>query len=268
MSLAFDHLVHFLRRSPLEAAEEMRRMGFHAVAGGRHENWGTHNSLCYFDVSYIEFLAVENQETAERSDNRLIQQLVGDLPRIGEGLGQIALRTGDIERLAEHLKRNGLNVLGPVPGSRKRVDGSIIRWSMLFAESDEVRHPLPFFIQWEQSDEERRKDLTSRDVIAAHPNGAERVEWIACAVADLDKTAERWQEWLGLQVGDPFDDPQLQARCRLLQCPGGDILLCSPYGQGLAAEVLAKRGERPFLVRLAGASLHAGEQKFGSTYQW
>ncbi len=268
MQLAFDHLVHFLRRSPQEAVEEMKRMGFHAVSGGRHENWGTHNSLLYTDVSYIEFLSVEHMATAERSDNPLIRQLVDDLGLYGEGLGQIAFRTWDIERVAEDLKRCGLRVTGPVPGSRKREDGSVIRWHMLFAESDEVRHTLPFFIQWAQSDEERRRDLTARGVIRPHPNSATRLEWIAYAVSDLDQTAARWKKWFGFDAGETYLDEKWQAKCRMLACPGGNILLCSPVAHGRVAEQLERRGERPFQVAFAGAGFHVEELLFGSEYKW
>jgi len=268
MSLAFDHLVHFIRRTPAEAASQMCRLGFHALNGGRHQHWGTANSLCYFDLSYLEFLAVEEEKIASRSDNPLIQQLAGDLARFGEGVGQVALRTTDIHGWAKRLRRHGLNVTGPVPGSRQREDGSVIRWSMLFAASDQVHLPLPFLIEWEQPDEERRTDLTQRGIIAAHPNNVTRVDWIAYAAADAMHASERWQEWFGLSAENAYVDDRLQAMCRLIRCPGGNILLCSPLEEGITADALAARGERPFAVQFGGSAGHRRELVMGSWYYW
>jgi hypothetical protein len=267
MTLQFDHLVHFLSRPPEEAAKLMEGYGFHTVPGGRHEHWGTCNSLSYFDLSYVEFLAVEQSEVARRSDNPLIRQLLADLPK-GEGLGQFALRTRQMERWAKKFRERGLRVTGPFPGSRMRTDGTLIRWQMLFLDSDEVNHPLPFLIQWEQSDEERRVDLSRRSIIAPHGNGVNGIQWIAFAVADLEQTAARWQTWFEWEAQAAFTDRQLNADCILLRCPGGPILLCSPRGEGPAAEALRIRGERPFFVRFSGGTGERTEQLLGSTYQW
>jgi hypothetical protein len=267
MNLQFDHLVHFLNRPPAEAVSLMNGCGFHAVAGGRHENWGTWNSLSYFDLSYVEFLAVEHSDAAGRSDNPLIRQLLADLPK-GEGLGQFALRTRQIVQWAKTFRERGLRVTGPVPGSRMRADGTHIRWQMLFIDSDQVNHPLPFLIQWEQSDEERRRDLTARGVISSHPNGVSGIDWIAFAVADLEETAARWQTWFEWEAQEAFFHRELNADSRLLRCPGGPILLCSPRGEGPAAEALRARGERPFRVRFAGGSGERMRHLLGSTYQW
>jgi hypothetical protein len=50
--------------------------------GGRHESWGTYNSLIYFGLSYIEFLGIENLFIAEKhEDNRLITQIVEQLSK-------------------------------------------------------------------------------------------------------------------------------------------------------------------------------------------
>ena len=53
--LLFDHLVHAVNCTPEEAAKQMQERGFHTALGGEHTTWGTWNSLCYFDLSYIEF---------------------------------------------------------------------------------------------------------------------------------------------------------------------------------------------------------------------
>lgn len=87
MDLALDHIVHFVHRAPAEATEQFRAKGYHAVAGGRHAMWGTWNSLSYFGLTYVEFLAVERQALAKESENPLIRQLVADQKR-GEGLGR------------------------------------------------------------------------------------------------------------------------------------------------------------------------------------
>ncbi len=46
----------------------MQALGFHTVLGGEHTTWGTWNSLSYFDLSYIEFLAVQHEEKAKEAE--------------------------------------------------------------------------------------------------------------------------------------------------------------------------------------------------------
>lgn len=266
MRLAFDHLVHFLQRPPAVASERFRQAGYHAVPGGRHASWGTWNSLGYFDLSYVEFLAVEVNEVAARSENPLIRQLVKDL-QTGEGLGQIALRTDEMDLWAERLREKGLPVIGPVAGSRVRDDGTTIRWRMLFAEDPESELLPPFLIEWEQTDEERRKDLTQRGIIASHPNGARSLESVGYAVADLSGAARCWQHWFGLESGDAYYDEQWGAECRTIEVAGGNIVLCQPSGDGIAREALKYHGGRPFFARFAGSGTEQTDVIFGGMYQ-
>ncbi|MFD2371137.1 VOC family protein [Brevibacillus sp. GCM10020057] len=265
MQLALDHIVHFLHRSPAEPVEQFRQHGYHAVAGGRHVTWGTWNSLSYFGLSYVEFLSVELPEIAANSDNPLIRQLVGEQNR-GEGLGQIALRTREMDQWAEHFAGKGLQVTGPVAGSRKRDDGTVIRWRMLFLRDPDSGLVPPFLIEWEADDAERKHDLTQRGVIAAHPNGAAAVDSIVYATTDLDEAASRWQHWFDWQSGDVYLDDLLGARCRKFSLSGGDVVLCEPVRAGIAQEALDSRGERPFAVRIAGAAKEGLDQVYGGYY--
>ncbi|MGG1661601.1 VOC family protein [Brevibacillus sp. NRS-1366] len=265
MRAAFDHLVHFIDRPPAKATELFRQAGFHAVAGGRHEAWGTWNSLSYFGLSYIEFLAIKDETVAKQSDNPLIRQLVRDRD-LGEGLGQIALRTSQMDEWVQRLRTNDLVVHDPVAGSRKRDDGTTLSWRMLFFEDANSKLRPPFFIEWQQSEEEREQDLTEREIIAPHPNGAQNLQQTGYAVADLEEAASSWLRWFGFQSTDVFVDEQLGALCQTLIVPGGNIVLCQPNQQGLAQQALAARGERPFFVRLAGEGIERLDIVFGSIY--
>ncbi|QQE75983.1 VOC family protein [Brevibacillus composti] len=267
MKLSFDHLVHFLYRPPAEALEPLGDAGFHAVAGGQHEAWGTYNSLSYFGLSYIEFFAARSTEIAAKSENPLVQQLLADRP-CGEGMGQIALRTSEIERWSERFREQGCQVTGPLAGSRRREDGSLIQWKMLFAKDPRRKYRMPFLIEWADTDESRLADLTRRGVVAPHPNGASEIAYVAIAAHDQADAAEAWQEWLGLKAGPDYYDEELQATCRRLSCPGGDLVFCRPEGDGPAGEALAARGERPFLIRFAGADAGRRVWLFGSRYAW
>lgn len=267
MQVAFDHLVHFIQVHPQQAVKQMSMLGLHAVAGGRHENWGTFNSLCYFDLSYIEFLGLEHPDVAEQArEYGLIDQLLLDLPK-GEGLGTIALRTDNMEESAAILRSKGIRVRGPFPGSRQRSDGRVISWKMLFLERESDDLPLPFFIQWEQTDEERRADLAQNGIIAPHPAGEIALDYVAYAVGDLDKTGKQWQDLFSLEAKEPYFHKQWGATCQILSLTGGNLLFCQPEGKGIVSEVLQKRGERPFLVNLRGADIHKVNYISGSIYQ-
>ena len=165
--LRFDHLVHAVHGTPEEAAKQMQELGFHTVLGGEHTNWGTWNSLNYFDLSYIEFLAVQHEEKAKEAENPLVQETVVKLQN-GEGMLQIAIRTDAIEELAVNFNKYGLHTIGPFEGKRMRKDGRLLEWKMLFVKQEENGPKLPFFIQWNETDEERRNDLRNSGTITEH----------------------------------------------------------------------------------------------------
>lgn len=253
MRVAIDHLVHFIHRPPAEATELFRQAGYHAVAGGRHEAWGTWNSLSYVGLSYVEFLAVEDEALASQSDNPLIRQLVMDR-EVGEGLGQIALRTTELDAIAERLRAKDLIVHGPVLGSRKREDGSLLVWRMLFLEDPNGNLLPPFFIEWQQTDEEREADLRRRKIIAPHPNGSHTWQSVGYAVTNLEEASRAWQYWLDCQMGDVFIDERIGARCQAVELAGASIILCEPIAKGLADDALHTRGERPFFAAFDSAT--------------
>jgi hypothetical protein len=251
MQFFFDHLVWFLKQ-PEKAISPLQKRGLHVVTGGRHEFWGTYNTLTYFGLSYIEFLGIENLSIAEKQDeNRLITQIVEQLAKENrEGPATVAIRTNQIEELAIKLKTEGLTVYGPLTGERVRADGQVIRWSLLFPEYPGKKVSLPFFIQWEKSDEERYSELEEQGIIGADIVGQPKLESVGFVVDDLDKTLEIWSKLFGVKQGEEYIDTELNARCRSLTLNGTNLLFFTPVGDGPAATVLKEKGETPFLVNL------------------
>lgn len=251
MDLFFDHLVWFFKK-PEKAILPLKQRGIHVVNGGRHESWGTYNTLTYFGLSYIEFLGIENLSIAEKHDeNRLITQIVKQLAKENrEGPATVAIRINQIEELAIKLKVEGLTVYGPLSGERVRADGQLIRWSLLFLEYPEKKINLPFFIQWEKSDEERYSEFEDQGIIGSHILGKPKLESVGFVVNNLDETLEIWKNLFGLKQGESYIDTEINARCEILKLNGTNLLFCTPMGDGPAANVLKEKGETPFLVNL------------------
>lgn len=254
MKFSFDHLVWFIK-DPVAAISPLNEKGIHVANGGRHENWGTYNTLSYFGLSYIEFLGIENLAIAEKHrENRLVTQIVRQLGQENlEGPAKIAVRTDSIDELAVRLKEKGLKVYGPLPGERTRADGTIIRWSLLFPEGEQGALSLPFFIQWERSDEERLVDLTEQGLVIKQAPVFESVGFV---VRDIDGTLQTWRKLFELDVMEEYVDSSLNARCVELVLSGAKLLFCEPLGDGMAEQVLKTRGESPFLVNFHGSGEH------------
>lgn len=264
--LAFDHLVHAVRCTPKEAERQMKELGFHTVQGGEHTNWGTWNSLSYFDLSYIEFLAVRDEEQAKQADNPLVQETVEKLQN-GEGMLQIALRTNRIEELATKFVEKGVQVKGPFEGKRMRNDEHLIEWKMLFVEQEESSPKLPFFIQWEECDTDRRRDLQQCGVIAPHRNDVKEMQTIYYTVKNVCETVERWKELLEVQVNSPQVYKEWNAICQSVFLGNVTIQFCEPIGEGIIQEQLEQNGKYPFAVELQGTHhLKSKKQVLGSVY--
>lgn len=266
MKFAFDHLVHFVEE-PKDMIAALEKQGIYAVEGGVHLNRGTYNTLSYFDLSYIEFLGTYDRELVKKSNHpkySLMETVVED--GFKEGFERFAIRTTDIEGAAQHFREKGLSVNGPFPLSRKRPDGSIIEWQLLYAGSENEELNLPFIIQWNEKDEERRSDLIERKVIKLHPSKAS-FSHITIVVKNIDETALKWSNWLGLEKGEAFIDPELNATCKTLYLQGGNIVLASPLGEGVASQILAERGERPFQLNLTSDITNTSFKLHGGLYK-
>ncbi|WP_010529391.1 VOC family protein [Lentibacillus jeotgali] len=145
--LAIDHIV-VAARDPEKAAKDFgKKHDITVTEGGRHANWGTYNFLAYFrNECYIEWIGIFDETTAARSENPLIHLLSRELAEGHEGPIQLAFRTEQMDKDVKNLQNLNVPYTGPIPGSRKRPNGSLLEWRMLFAEAE--RQVLPFHIEW------------------------------------------------------------------------------------------------------------------------
>lgn len=265
MELQLDHIVHFIKRNPQEAFEKWKHYCYRAVKGGSHERWGTHNSLVYTGSSYLEYLAVENEEIAKNSDNPLIIQLIHDLDK-GEGIGQLCFRTNNIIDIKSKLEQKGYKTFPVFPGSRKREDGAIIKWKMLFM-NEESTMPFPFFIEWEQPDEERFTDLKQRGMID-HKLENHSVQSIFIASKNGERTAKQWSQIFDFPLSDRFIDTETSSKNTAIRCSSTNLVFCEPLEEeGIVHQTLALRGERPFMVQFNPNLFTQTISLYGSLYQ-
>lgn len=265
---SLDHVVHYTK-NPQKAVKQLNELGLHAVEGGEHPNWGTYNSLCYFDLSYIEFIGIRDVDVARNvTDNLLIERVVRQ-SEFGDGLSQIALRTDDMDKVIQDLNAKGFDVGERVPGKRTRKDRSVIEWQLLFPKMTSYDGPpLPFIIQWKGDDAERRIDLKAQGALDAHPAGSIELTQVGFAVENLEKRAAEWSEWFGLTPGEPFEDSELNATCQELHLNGGNLLFCEAKGAGSVADRLQNPGEHPFLITFSGTGEKKEISLLGALYRF
>ena len=137
-----DHVI--LGVSDLDQAmnDIERATGVRPAIGGAHPGAGTRNALLSLgDETYLEIYAPNPAEPIASADIAELKSLKRPTP-----LGWAA-STNDQEALAAALKMSGISLSAPEPGSRRKPDGTILRWVTFgFANLD---HPLaPFFIVW------------------------------------------------------------------------------------------------------------------------
>jgi Glyoxalase-like domain len=117
------------------------RTGVRAAFGGVHPGAGTQNALLSLGRNrYLEIIAPDPQQPAS-ADMRNLRKL--EEP----ALVGWAQHPGDIEAFAQRLKGEGVEVIGPKPGSRRRPDGRVLNWKTL-ALKDDAGGLFPFFIEW------------------------------------------------------------------------------------------------------------------------
>ncbi|MEB3751904.1 VOC family protein [Geobacillus sp. FSL W8-0032] len=252
MNVAFDHLVHLTER-PEQVKGSFKQLGFTAIHGGRHEAWGTYNALCYFaPLSYIEWIGIADEQTANACQNPLIAQLVADRQE-GNGFSQFAFRTNDIQQLAVQLKSKGFTPIGPFPGSRQRDDGKLLTWSMLFIRDDaDGAFRYPFFIQWGKRDDVRMNELAP---LMRHANGAPSLSSVSVYVRSLDRAVNSYRRLFDLPAANVGRD---EAGTYAELTVGGVSLRFSQADEPSST--------RPFACRIVGSKLQRRLELAGGTY--
>jgi len=118
--------------------------GVRAAFGGVHPGRGTRNALVSLgERQYLEIIAPDPAQNGIDQSDRLVAIKNLRTPK----LVAWAAHVDDIEGLAQGLKKNGMKVEGPTPGSRKRPDGRVLEWKTLGVDA-KPSEVIPFFIEW------------------------------------------------------------------------------------------------------------------------
>jgi hypothetical protein len=136
-----DHVI--LGCTDLDEGIELvfRHLGVRAIAGGVHPGAGTKNALLSLGTRrYLEIMAPDPLQP-NAPDPRNVRTLKSP------ALVGWAEHHDHLEDFASKLRSAGVEVVGPVAGSRKRPDGSVLTWKSLPLKEDE-HGVLPFFIEW------------------------------------------------------------------------------------------------------------------------
>lgn len=204
-SMYLDHIVHFVEKNPLEIAEDWQQQGLHAVVGGQHINWGTYNALLYTKNSYIEWLSIEDEHIAQNTDHPLISLMLHDLKK-SPGFGTICIRTSKIDVLKQELEEKGIETSGVLYAERKTTSGFGRKWKMLFIReevSDQL--PMPFFIEWQETDEDRY-ELLKKDGTIVESNLQLSIESCEFHVKKPREIIKKWEKYLNVEQ---YDDQTL-----------------------------------------------------------
>jgi Glyoxalase-like domain len=134
-----DHVLIAVSDLAAAARKIEARYGLASIEGGRHPDWGTANRIVPLGSSYLELIAVVDQQAA--ADSTIGRWVASGASPPGRPLGW-AVRTGKLDETARRL---GLTVSA---GSRVAPTGEVLRWRSAGIQQAAVESSLPFFIEW------------------------------------------------------------------------------------------------------------------------
>ena len=268
MPVRIDHvIVAAADLAQLEAA--FTQLGFHVVGGGQHPHLGTRNRVILLDQGYIELLAI--------ADERAVSPAVRDRIASAPGWIGFALQSGDITAEAAEMRARGADVHGPTPGKLVAPNGATRSWQTVTVSGEDLfsaAEPIPFLIQHDSSGAQRQRELAGADAIMPHPNGAQRLQAVCLAVANLVEAEQTFERDYGLSATEPVEVvPFVHAMLTLKMPTGGEcIRLAEPLGDGIVHDRLVNAGEGICYVAITVSDLDATRsflQRSGVSYtQW
>ncbi|MEM5342164.1 VOC family protein [Paraburkholderia azotifigens] len=233
--MQLDHVVIAVRDLD-DASRTYRKLGFNVVAGGVHGHAPTRNALIVFsDGSFMELI-----EWTARSPGDAWQRT---LEAHGEGLVDFALTTQDLNDVFARARSNGIEMGGPIAGSRTTPEGVVLQWQTGRPASRE----LPFVCL----DITARAERVPTGDVRIHPNGVTGVIAVVVAVVDAYTSLDRYLGAFDIHEGSRFDLTEMGVRVGIADLASWQLVLISNTASaptGLAASVhrrAARRGVGP-----------------------
>jgi len=176
------------------------------AGGGSHPSFGTRNNLVSLGSGvYFEVIA---PDPGQADLGRRARQLA-NLPV--PGLHTFAIRGSGLEAYRDAARRLGLATSDIVAMSRKRSDGVVLSWRVLYVEDQAWGDSIPFMIDWQGSEHPSKTTpagCTLADFRALHPK-AEALSGI----------------YRNLGIGVPVTRAPVPGFLARLDTPRGEVLL-------------------------------------------
>jgi hypothetical protein len=214
MPFRLDHLSYATSHEQLvDVVQRLgARIGSPFIDGGIHPRFGTRNfTLPLKNCHYLEVVCPLDHPAAEES---AFGKAVSKRAKEGGGWMSWVVATNDISPVEARLGRSS------VEGSRKRPDGSELKWKQLGVLGTIEDSQLPFFLQWLSSD---------------HPSSDRKANAQISKIEILgdEKTIE---SWLGSNPKGAFNDVEVIYRnpsnpdetgvfSVTISTPNGDVVL-------------------------------------------
>lgn len=234
--------------------QDFTDVGLTPDLGGPHGNGITQMAMIGFDDgTYIELIAPIKPGASGGSDwSKFMSE---DAVTCAWGVGTNVLLV-EVDRL----KKAGIPVSAPEPGSRKRPDGMSIEWMKANVGPGTPGSVLPFIIE-DQTPRAWRVQ-TSAGVQGAPVSGVENV---VIGVSNLDAAIALFRKAYGWS--EPLTETQKEFG-KLAYFPGEPVILAS--GGGWLSEHIAKFGESPvaYLLNANDFAAAAKRYKLSGTKTW
>jgi catechol 2,3-dioxygenase-like lactoylglutathione lyase family enzyme len=181
MAFALDHVV--IGVNDLDrAVADYQSLGFTVYPGGVHHGGVSHNALIVFeDGSYFEIIAYREAAPANRWWHVLTTA--------GEGIVDFAVLPENTEKDLGAARARGLNLEGPTPGGRLRLDGVRLDWQIVRPATTD----LPFWC----GDVTPRHLRVPEGAIRHHANGVTGISRVRILVSDGVTSTERYRALVG-----------------------------------------------------------------------
>jgi hypothetical protein len=142
-----DHLVYAVPDLEAGVADLERRLGLRAAPGGQHPGRGTRNALIALGPdSYLEILGPDPAQAAPAGG-----RWFGVDPATPARLAGWAAKGSDLARVASSAAQRGVPLGEVMPGTRQRLDGVTLRWTLTDPGVSSAVSLIPFFIDWADS---------------------------------------------------------------------------------------------------------------------